>query len=79
MMLGISARIGERKLTIGVSTMPYRKKLCLVVEEGNTLTKYATFNNEEAAYAFMDIFCDFAGVERIEWFGRDSDEQGRKT
>lgn len=50
--------------------MPYRKKLCLVVEEGNTLTKYATFNNEEAAYAFMDLFCDFMGVERIDWFDR---------
>lgn len=70
MMVGITKRNGDRKLTIGVSTMPYRKKLCLVVEEGNTLTKYATFNNEEAAYMFMNIFADFMGVERIEWFGR---------
>lgn len=69
-MVGISKRSGERKLTIGVSTMPYRKKLCLVVEEGNTLTKYAAFNNNEAAYSFMDLFCDFMDVERIEWFGR---------
>jgi hypothetical protein len=70
-MVGIIKRSGGRKLTIGVSTMPHRKMLCLVVEEGNTLTKYATFNNEEAAYAFMDLFCDFMGVERIEWFGRE--------
>lgn len=69
-MGGITKRNGCRKMTIGVSTMPYRKKLCLVVEEGNTLTKYATFNNEEAAYEFMDLFADFIGVERIEWFGR---------
>ena len=70
-MVGITKRNGDRKLTIGVSTMPYRKKkLCLVVEEGNTLTKYATFNNEEAAYVFMDLFADFIGVERIDWFGR---------
>lgn len=69
-MVGISKRIGGKKLTIGVSTMPYRKKLCLVVEEGNTITKYATFNNEETAYEFMDLFCDFIGIERIEWFGR---------
>ena len=72
-MVGISKRVGEQKLTIGVSTMPYRKKLCLVVEEGNTLTKYATFNNEEAAYEFMDLFCDFMGVERVDWFGRAED------
>ena len=71
MMVGIKKLNGDRKLTIGVSTMPYRKKLCLVVEEGNTLTKYATFNNEEAAYAFMDLFADFMGVERIDWFGRN--------
>lgn len=70
MMVGISKRAGDRKLTIGVSEMPYRKKLCLVVEEGNALTKYATFNNEEAAYMFMDLFADFMGVERIDWFGR---------
>ena len=69
-MVGITKRNGYRKMTIGVSTMPYRKKLCLVVEEGNTLTKYATFNNEEAAYEFMDLFADFIGVERIEWFRR---------
>ena len=70
-MVGICKRTGDRKIAIGVSTMPYRKKLCLVVEEGNTLTKYATFNNEKAAYAFMDLLCDFMGVERIDWFGGD--------
>lgn len=72
-MVGITKLNGDRKLTIGVSTMPNRKKMCLVVEEGNTLTKYATFNNEEAAYAFMDLFADFMCVERIDWFGRVSE------
>ena len=72
-MVGIRKRTGDRKLTIGVSAMPYRKKLCLVVEEGNTLTKYATFNNDESAYEFMDLFCDFMGIERCEWFGRAED------
>lgn len=72
-MVGISKRVGNRKMTIGISEMPFRKKLCLVVEEGMTRTKYATFNNEEAAYAFMDAFCDFMGVERVDWFGRVDD------
>ena len=45
-MVGISKKNGNRKLTIVVATIQYRKKLCLVVEDGNTLTKYATFNNE---------------------------------
>ena len=71
MMVGITKRNGYRKMTIGVSTMPHKKKPCLVVEEGNTITKYATFNNEEAAYEFMDLFADFIGVERIEWFERE--------
>ena len=68
-MVGITKRNGNRKITIGVSTMPYRKKLCLVVEEGNARTKYATFNNNESAYEFMDLFCDFMGVEKADWFG----------
>ena len=69
-MVGITKRNGGRKLTIGISEMPYRKKLCLVVEEGNTLTKYATFSSDEAAYEFMDLFSDFIGVDRIERFWR---------
>lgn len=73
-MVGFQKRVGEKKITIGVSTMPGRKKLCLVVEEGNELTKYASFNNEEAAYLFMDIFADFIGAERIEWFWRGVDD-----
>lgn len=72
-MIGYKKRTDEETV-IGVSTMPYRKKLCLVVEKGNTLTKYATFNNEEAAYEFMDIFADFIGAERIDWFGREEEK-----
>lgn len=68
---GYGKRVGDKKIAIGVSTMPGRKKLCLVVEEGNELTKYASFNNDEAAYAFMDILADFIGAERIDWFGRE--------
>lgn len=40
-------------MTIGIDYMPYRKKLCLVVQEGNVETKYATFNNDESAREFM--------------------------
>lgn len=72
-MIGYEKRIGDKKLFIGISTMPYRKKLCLVVGEGNCLTKYATFNNDYSAHEFMDIFADFIGAERIDWFGRDSE------
>lgn len=72
-MVGITKRTDKRKLTIGVTDMPYRKKPCLVVQEGNTLTKYASFNNEESAYEFMDLFCEFMGVERIDWFVRPED------
>lgn len=37
-----------------ISYMPNRKKPCLCVEEGNTLTKVASFNNEEAAKWFAE-------------------------
>lgn len=73
-LTGYTKRTGDKKITIGVSNMPGRKKLCLVVEEGNELTKYASFNNSEAAYMFMDIFADFIGAERIDWFGRGDGE-----
>ena len=48
---------------IGVSHMPYRKKLCLTVDDGNVLIKYATFNNEESAEEFMRILAEFMGIE----------------
>ncbi len=67
-MNGYKKRIGDKEIIIGIAAMPYRKKLCLVVQEGNCLTKYATFNNDRSAYLFMDIFADFIGAERFEWF-----------
>ena len=81
-MVGISKRVGGRKLTIGVSSMPYRKKACLVVEEGNTLTKYATFNNDESAYEFMDLYkCPECGKAFGDWsvFHQEKNENGTKN
>lgn len=74
-MIGYQREIDSKKITIGVSTMPNRKKLCLVVSGGNYITKYATFNNEEVAYEFMDIFADFIGTERIDWAFRNEAEE----
>lgn len=74
-MVGYKKRIGETMVTIAVATMPYRKKPCLVVQKGNTIAKYASFNDDECAYKFMDIFADFIGAERIDWFGRDDIEE----
>lgn len=34
---------------------PVRKRPCLCVLEGNTITKYATFNNDQSAEEFMNI------------------------
>ena len=72
-MTGYQKRVEGRKLSIGIATIPNRKKLCLVVSDGNVITKYATFTNNESAYEFMDIFADFIDVERHEWFGRGVD------
>lgn len=76
-MNGYKKRMGDKEVIIAVATMPYRKKLCLVVQRGSVIAKYATFNNDEAAYAFMDIFADFIGAERIEWFGRNNNDTER--
>ena len=42
---------------IGVTDMPYRKKLCLYIydESENSMTKVASFNNTHAAELFMEI------------------------
>ena len=63
MICGI--RNDKEDITIGIDRMPYRKKLCLVVEHGNTETKYATFNNDEAAQEFMRIFAKLAQIGDI--------------
>lgn len=53
---------------IGIEQMPYRKKLCLTIIDGNTSTKVASFNNLESAKMFraevIKMFKD-AGV-RVE-------------
>lgn len=58
-------------MTIGVDRMPYRKKICLVIEEGNRETKYATFNNDDAAKEFM---IKLAKMLNLDW--RESEWRG---
>ena len=42
-------------IAIGTMSMaPMRKKPCLVVREGNKVTKVASFNNDEAAIWFLE-------------------------
>ena len=53
-------------VSIGVYNMPYRKKPCLAIREGNVLTKYASFNNNFAAAEFMKKLRNFIGVEDME-------------
>ena len=53
-------------VSIGVYDMPYRKKPCLAIREGNVLTKYASFNNDFAAFEFMQKLSDFIGVKNNE-------------
>lgn len=48
----------------GTMEMPYRKKPCLAIKEGNCYTKVASFNNEESAEKFMDFVADFFNVKR---------------
>ena len=54
-------------LEIGASYMPYRTKPCLIVREGNTITKYATFNDLESAKRFLDVLADFIGAPKVDW------------
>ena len=42
---------------------PYRKKPCLFIAEGNTMTKLASFNNDEAAEVFNKNFQKMLGIK----------------
>ena len=54
-MRGFDIPVGDKRIGIYAMKMPGRKKKCLVIHQGNTYTKYATFNNNEAADEFIDI------------------------
>ena len=58
----------SKNITIAISHMPHRKKLCLTVLEGNQEIKVATFNNNEAAEYFfgkMKQFLDECGLIEV--------------
>ena len=59
--------ITDGKIQISAEYWPdVRKKPVLAVfdPEAGTISKYASFNNEECARQFMEILCDFIGIER---------------
>ena len=64
-MIGYSN--SDKDIAIGVDYMPGRRKPCLVIKEGNTCTKVASFNNEVSARVFMDAFAKTINVEKIDW------------
>lgn len=58
--------ITRREKGFGVMGMPYRKKPCLAIKEGNVCTKVASFNDEQSAEIFMDFVADFFNVQRLD-------------
>lgn len=50
-----------KETTIAAEMLPGRKKPALTVRRGNTIIKYASFNNKYAAEAFMALLGDFIG------------------
>ena len=70
-MLGYKKQIGNNEISIGIAHLPQRTKPCLVVQRGNVMTKYASFNNDYSAQEFMNIFAGFIGAERYEWGGEE--------
>ena len=52
-----------KDIGIGIMDMkPARKKPCLVVQKGNQIIKVASFNNEESAVWFNDVFSEFLEI-----------------
>lgn len=52
-----------KDIGIGILDMkPARKKPCLVVRKGNQVIKVASFNNEESAVWFDEVFSEFLEI-----------------
>ena len=51
---------------IGAYRFPDRKKPCLCVQEGGSITVFGTFNSDGAAEDFMNELAEFFGVKRTE-------------
>lgn len=62
---------GKEDNAFGVSFIPPRKKPCLCIQKGNTLTKVASFNNAASAKRFLDFMSDLFNMEKIDWNGHD--------
>lgn len=56
--------ITNGEISIGVIDMtPIRKRPSLCVIEGNTITRYGSFSNPEAADKFMDLLQKLTGAQ----------------
>ena len=52
----------ELDMSIKISHLPNKKKMCLFIREGNVETKYASFSSNEAAEIFMNKLCKFMNI-----------------
>lgn len=62
----IVLRNEETGEAIGAYHFPDRKKPCLCVRKGGSITVYGTFNNDKAADNFMNELAKFFGVKEKE-------------
>lgn len=51
-------------IKIGAYKIPERKKPCLCIEQGNSLTVYGSFIDENSANEFMDKLGDFVNAKK---------------
>ena len=71
MTILIAERNGKQ---IVIDEMPGRKKLCLAIIDGNTETKVASFNNDDAAMLYMQTLSEIYGMtissSVFDWYWR---------
>lgn len=53
------------KKEIVIAFMPGREKPCLGIREGNTITKVASFNDEDERDLFVNTLVEFLGIGAI--------------
>ena len=62
---------GSKDKTFCIGYLPPLRKPCLVIKDGNSIIKVASFNNAESARTFMDFFADLFILPKIDWTGDD--------
>ncbi len=57
--------ITDGRISIGASMIPGRKKVALIIQDGNAIKVYGYFSSKELANEFMDRIGELCHAKRV--------------